>query len=210
MNVYKGSVFYYSLGYNRTSLPVDPFFFGGYSVIVNKDSVNYCKECNYIIEFKAENDIVNISLLLRTSNSLTKLKKNMPTLGMTTAGKRSCYLYFLPKDNQDQNIIITSNVYSGNASLYIKPWSLPENKSNFLTSYNLDDFEVTKLQPFARNILQQSYGDIFFCIYAEKTSSYFLNVFLEDEVEKNQVTNTLIPGKFIFKFRSNICRVSPR
>jgi len=144
-------------------------------------------------------DVEDIYIVVRTSNSLTKLKKNVVQLGVTMEGKRSCFIYNLARKDQDENIIITTNIFSGNATLYVNPWILPNEKKDFYLSYNLDDFEMLRLVPSMRNIQAKNYGEVFFCLYADKTAIYYLNVFLENEIEKNQAKNTLSAGIKNFK-----------
>jgi hypothetical protein len=149
---------------------------------------------------ETDETISDVFIQIKTSNSLTKMKKNVPQFGVTSIGKRSCYIYNLPKKDQDEDIIVSTNVYSGNATLAISYWSLPKEKKDFQVIYNLDDYDVSRLLAQQRNIHSQSFGDIFFCIYAETTTSYFLNVFLENEIEKNQARNYLVAGNnFVYK-----------
>lgn len=169
---------------------------GGYSVIIEKNSPSYCVDCYYQIMLETYDTVEDIYVLVRTSNSLIRLKKNVVQLGITMAGKRSCFIYNLSRKDQDENIIITTNIFSGNATLHVNPWILPNEKKDFYLSYNLDDFEMLRLVPSMRNIQTKSFGEMFFCLYAEKTSIYYLNVYLENEIEKNQAKNTLSAGTF--------------
>ena len=179
-------------------LPVTPYLFGGYSVLIDKDNAQeYCINCIYKIIFEADADVNDLYLVVRMSNWLTILTANTPQFGITQAGKRTCFLYYLPKEDKDENIIVSSNVNTGNASLYINPWSLPNNKRDFPIIYNVYDIEVIRLYPYMRDIISQSFGNIYLCIYAEKISSYFLNVFLEKDIEKNQYLNTLVAGTLL-------------
>lgn len=168
--------------------------FGGYSVIISKYTNDYCQGCIYKIEFEAFDEIVEIKFIVKTSNSITKLEKNQPALGYTIEDTRSCFIYNLTKEHQNENLIVSTNLFSGNASLYVQPWGLPNVKRDFILSYTVDDLDVFKLEPFKWNTIQNTYGNIYFCFYAQKTSLYIFNVFLENDVEKNQATNTLIAG----------------
>lgn len=194
----------------KIELPISPLMFGGYMVVLKKNSEFYCLGCYYRIELEAEKDVSEITLHIRTSNKLIRLGRNLPVLGITTPESRSCYVYNLQEQNKQENLIISNNLYTGNATLYIKPWSLPNEKSDFPIFYNLDDFEIIKLTPSNRNTAKQSSGDIFFCIYAEKTCSFYFDVFLESEIEKNQASNTLIAGISIILLRSIIYWISSK
>jgi hypothetical protein len=150
------------------------------------------------------NNLVNfnrIQFKISTYKTATKISSRSGAIALVKAGKARCFYYKISPNTITDNLIITATLFSGHGYLFISPgedvYKITGSINYIKTKVEIEMEKVLKVTPSERFFNGKTSEDMYVCIWGIKTSSFFIRVMMENEIEKNQNTNVIFNGKFI-------------
>lgn len=162
--------------------------------MINKNDPEYCEECDYYILLVSLNEkqATSVMLNIKYSKSLTPIT-NMehPIVSSVKAYDRHCYSVNVT--NVNDNLIITSSIFNGEAELHYNSKSFDNEDSSNWVQYALDADNTLKLTPndLWKGDKDKQFGEVYVCIKGFSDTSYLLRIFLESKIERSQNFNFL-------------------
>ena len=192
---------------------VIPSWERGYVIIIQKDSIEYCTNCEYHVIIHNEKDEEKgeaNSILFYAGTEDNNFKHDLEPFNKIydtmDENSRVCFNFNITeKEKKEEKLIIDIVVYSGYAVLLIEGW-----KSKNI--YNIDDAQKS---PNSHNIIMEKYiildkndfdkfdqedysydknSILHFCLYSLKHISYTLQAYYLTSLYKLGQSNILMPG----------------
>ncbi len=139
----------------------------------------------------------------RVSTNKKEIDINTHTgdIAMVNKGEYKCYKYEVKPNNTNENLIITTDLFAGHAKLFVTAGEnlikKNENPLGVKRYFEIDVSEVIKISPSDREYKGKIEKDVYICMWGMKTTSYYIRVMMESELETHQGTNILFNSKFI-------------
>ena len=198
----------------QNSFNVIPSWAYGYSIIVKKNTPEYCSNCDYHIFIKneGENTINNLYIFPINQKPRFTLRKYLPLYDTMDKKMKRCYDFPLSNiDKEKEKFILQITMYSGKVDIAFEGW---ESKNiNFIDNYKGDKIENIvdeKIFLFDKknfdeydNQLDKYKGkdsNFNFCIFSKLESSYIISSYFISKLEDYQKfkdINVLLPGSLI-------------
>jgi len=191
---------------NESRIEVSPGFIG-YAISFSKlasDNMKLCDDnCDYYITFVNQDTTKFNRIQFKVSSYKAEipLKSNVGDISLVNAGESKCYNYRVPEQFKDDNMIISTILFSGHAYVFFNPG---ENiyKGNSMgdvkVSYEVELEKIIKVKSSERIYKGTNSQDMYICVFGLKTTSFFIRVIMEKDSEQQQNTNILFNGILIF------------
>lgn len=178
-------------------------FVGGYNVVIDKDSPDFCEDCDYFVLLVGEgqaNETALVMVDIKTPNTYTAINSYFPAFSSVHSYKRQCYSFNISEYEKSDNLIIQTTLFYGKAQLEINSKDFSDSSSLLWTKMNLDIDNTFKLDPVSlwSKAGGKTYGQVYICIKGLEDTSYLMRVMMENSFAFNQRFNFLfnsIPTK---------------
>ena len=190
---------------DSSKIEVKPSFVG-YAISLNKFSsgtLNICEKCVYYITFvdSEEKKSTKVQFKIKAINNDIELNSNTGDIDLVGITQAICYHYHVEKSFHDQNMIISSTLFSGRVHIWATPgeneYRKTKNAGSIKKKYEVDQEKIIKISPDERMYNGTISDDMYICVWGIRSSSYFIRVNMETETENHQNTNELFNGKVL-------------
>ena len=187
---------------SSNSIQVRPSFIG-YSVNINPNlhgTLQLCQHCDYYITFSNSeiNQTTRIQFKVFSVKDEVKIDSSKGDISLVNTGQAQCYYYKIDNLLKDDNVIVTTTLFSGKTYLFVTPGENVYKKtkaiSNIKNKVEVDLEKVMKITPNDRMFNETISSDLYICIYGVRTSSYYIRIMMENEQEVHQNSNVLFNG----------------
>ena len=193
----------------QNSFNVVPSWVYGYSIIVKKDSKNYCSNCDYHIFIKneGENTIYNLLIMPILQRERFPLRKILPLYETMDKNNKRCYTFPIEKDEKEnEKLILQLTMYSGKIDIAFEGWApkkkdeiKPEDKIENIMDEQFFLFDKKDFNKYDKENeeFKGKNSDFHFCIYSKMESSLIISSYFLTNLEHFQQfrdVNILLPG----------------
>ena len=195
----------------QNSFNVVPSWVYGYSIIVKKNTKNYCTNCDYHIFIKNEgkNTVYNLLIMPIIQEQRMQLRTFMPLYETMDKNERRCYSFPVNKDEKlKEKLILQLTMYSGKIDILFEGWEAKnlddiskeiENKIENVMDETFFLFDKKDFEKYdnENNIHKGKDSHFNFCIYSRTESSLIISSYFLTKLElfqKSRDTNILLPG----------------
>ena len=174
----------------QNSFNVVPSWIYGYSIIVKKDTKEYCTNCDYHIFIKNEgtNTIFNLLIMPIFQKERFVLRKNLPLYETMDQNTKRCYSYPVSKDEkQKEKLIVQITMYSGKIDVFFEGWepkqgdlfSLNEGKTENLMDEKFFLIDKKNFEKYDNDSPDNKGKDsnLNFCIRSQMESSFIISTY---------------------------------
>ena len=185
---------------SSNSILPSPIFINGYYFLIQKGDDNYKTEQEYEILIENKSFKQDIIFWITYDNENTEISELSSIFGTASANSGNCYYFNIDKQHTNKNIIISTTLFNGNGYLKIGGWEkvkdmkikredkntypIISDKSILLTQDNFKSYGENK----------NDNKKLYFCFIASEETSYTVKIYYQENVEKVQRLNYLLPG----------------
>ena len=193
---------------------VVPSWENGYSIIIKKNSLEYCTNCEYHIvihneENNADGEVNNIILytIAEDKDQKTNLEPFQKIYDVMEDDSKSCFDFNITaQQKRNEKLIIDLVIYSGYATLLIEGWRskyintrYEADKSSYSHNVNLQKYIILDKKDFDAFDQEQNYysgrdSTLNFCVYSTNHISYTIKTYFLNDLEKDDESNILLQG----------------
>ena len=193
----------------QNSFNVVPSWVYGYSIIVKKNTKNYCSHCDYHIFIKNEgkNTIYNLLIMPIIQKERFPLRKHLPLYETMDKNNKRCYTFPIDKvEKEKEKLILQFTMYSGKIDILLEGWepkkeedikgedrieNVVDEKFFFFDKKNFDKYDKENEKYKGKD------SNFHFCIYSKMESSLIITSYFLTKLEHFQQfrdINILLPG----------------
>ena len=198
----------------QNSFNVIPSWVYGYSIIVKKDTPEYCSNCDYHILIKNEgkNTINNLYIFPINQKERFTLRNHYPLYDTMEKDTKRCYDFPLNNnDKQKEKFILQITMYSGKIDVVFEGWETKDIKNiNEYKGDKIENMVDEKIFFFDKKIFDEydkqldkykgKDSKFNFCIFSKLESSFIISSYFLSKLEDYQKfrdINILLPGNLI-------------
>ena len=186
---------------STNTAPSSPIFMNGYYFLMKKGDPFYEVDQEY--ELLIENKEYKQDLLfwIHYDDEDIELSELSPLFGVASPEYGNCYSFNIDKQHQNKNIIISTSLFNGNGYIKVGGWEkvkemkvkkedkntypIISDKSILLTETNFKSYG---------EFIKETNKDLHFCFIATEETSYSIKIYFQENSEKAQSLNYLLPG----------------
>ena len=196
----------------QNSFNVVPSWIYGYSIIVKKDTKDYCFKCDYHIFIKNEgkNTIYNLLIMPIIQKKRFPLRTHLPLYDTMDKNDKRCYSFPInEEEKQKEKLIIQITMHSGKIDILFEGWEPKdenidinkplENKIDGIMDERFFLFDKKDFNKYDNK--NQKYkgkdANFNFCIFSKAESSFIITSYFLTKLEHFQQfrdINILLPG----------------
>ena len=193
---------------------VVPSWENGYSIIIKKNSLEYCTNCEYHIvlhneENNADSEPNNIVLytIAEDKDQKTSLEPFQKIYDVMEDNSKSCFEFNITaQQKRNEKLIIDLVIYSGYATLLIEGWRskfintrLEADKSTYSHNVNSQKYIILDRKDFDTFDQEQNYyssrdSTLNFCVYSTNHISYTVKAYFLNDLSKDEENTILLQG----------------
>ena len=191
---------------SSNTLIVYPISFNGYRFIIKKYNSlgNLNTNTKFYLVVDNEEILQSLSVWLHYDNENTMIKEADILYDSIPENKAHCYYYYIDYINKDKDIIISTNLFNGYGFLYmvgynpVNPDSITFSDKNKINDYNIYQNKAIHLttneyKNFG-NFIRNTKNYLYFCFFAEKSSSLSMKVYFLENYKRLQSLNIIYPA----------------
>ena len=179
----------------------NPIFINGYYFLIQKGDNNYQTEQEYEILIENKEFKQDLLFWISYDNEDTEITELSPNFNSASINSGNCYFFKIDKSHQNKNIIISTTLFNGNGYIKMGGWKkvkdmkiIKEDKNTYpIISDRSILLTKTDFSLYGDFIKDQS-KDLHFCFIASEETSYVIKVYYQENAEKAQKLNYLLPG----------------
>ena len=198
----------------QNSFNVIPSWVYGYSIIVKKDTPEYCSNCDYHIFLKNEGKytINNLYIFPIIQTDRFTLRPHLPLYDTMEKNTKRCYDYPITKaEKEKEKFIVQMTVYSGKIDLVFEGWEskgikdlnkYEGNKIENVIDEKMFFFDKKTFDEYDNEIEKYKGKDskFNFCVFSKMESSFIISSYFLTKLEdfqKFRDINILLPDNLI-------------
>ena len=198
----------------QNSFNVIPSWVYGYSIIVKKDTPEYCSNCDYHIFLKNEGKytINNLYIFPIIQTERFTLRPHLPLYDTMEKNTKRCYDYPITKaEKEKEKFIVQMTVYSGKIDLVFEGWEskgikdlnkYEGNKIENVIDEKMFFFDKKTFDEYDNEIEKYKGKDskFNFCVFSKMESSFIISSYFLTKLEdfqKFRDINILLPDNLI-------------
>ena len=194
----------------QNSFNVVPSWIYGYSILIKKNTKEYCTNCDYHIFIKNEgpNTIYNLLIMPIFQKERFPLRSHLPLYDTMDKNTQRCYSFPVNQiEKEKEKLIIQITMYSGKIDILFEGWE-PKNvdlgkniegKIENIMDENFFLFDKKKFDIYDKENENNKGKDsnFNFCVYSKTESSFIISSYFLSKLEHFQQfrdINILLPG----------------
>ena len=178
-----------------------PIFINGYSFLIQKGDNFYQTEKEYEILIENKGYKQDLMFWITYDNEEIELNEMGSIFNSAPAKGGSCYRFKIDKQHQGKYIVLSTNLFNGSGNLKICGWKKCSDMKVIADDKNtipiLSDKSVLlakeEFESYGNFVKDQS-KDLHFCFIASQETSYTIKLYYQENAEKAQKLNYLLPG----------------
>ena len=181
-----------------------PIFYNGYYFEIDKADPEYATNQEYEILIENKEFEQNLLFWITFDNEETNLSELSQIYGVASSENSNCYIFEINKVQKNKNIVISTNLINGSGYIKIGGWEkvkegriiredldtypIISDKSIILTENDFKRYNNTNVKYENEN------NKLHFCFIAIEETSYSMKIYYQENSEKAQKLNYLLPG----------------
>ena len=186
---------------STNTAPSSPIFTNGYYFLMKKGDPFYEVDQEYEILIENKEFKQDLLFWIHYDEEDIELSELSPLFGVASPEYGNCYSFNIDKQHQNKNIVISTTIFNGNGYIKIGGWEkvkeMKVKKEDKDTYPIISDKSIllteTDFKRYGDFIKDQS-KDLHFCFIATDETSYLIKVYYQENTEKAQALNYLLPG----------------
>ena len=186
---------------SSNTAPSSPIFTNGYYFLMKKGDPFYEVDQEYEILIENKGFKQDLLFWIQYDEEDIELSEMSPLFGVASPDFGNCYYFNIDKMHQNKNIVISTTIFNGNGYIKIGGWEkvkeMKVKKEDKDTYPIISDKSIllteTNFKTYGDFIKEQS-KDLHFCFIATDETSYLIKVYYQENSEKAQALNYLLPG----------------
>ena len=179
-----------------------PFFINGYYFLIEKGDKNYGSRQEYNILIENKNYKQDLIFWISYDKDETKLNELSPLFGIADEDNENCYYFNIEKPKFNKNLIISTTLFNGHGYIKLGGWEkVKDTKIKFedenaiqIVSDKSILLTEQKFKKFGNFSETDKSKNLHFCFIADQETSYSIKLYYQENVEKAQKLNYLLPG----------------
>ena len=180
-----------------------PIFINGYYFEIKKNDPEYASNQEYEVLIENKEYAQNLLFWITYENDEVALNELSSIFGVGSPDSPNCYIFNIGKGKRKKNIVISTTLMNGNGYIKIGGWVKP--KKEKILKEDKDTFPIIGDKSILltendykryneSSINSKNNYKLHFCFIATEETSYTIKIYYQENVEKAQKVNFLLPG----------------
>ena len=178
----------------------NPIFYNGYYFEINKDDPEYAIDQEYEVLIENKEYEQNLLFWITFDNEETNLSELSLIYGVASPENYNCYTFEINKAQLNKSIIISTNLINGNGYIKVGGWEKVKEMKKIREDEDtypiISDKSILLTERDFKRYNDSNKNDkkLHFCFIATEETSYSMKIYYEENSEKAQKLNYLVPG----------------
>ena len=187
---------------SSNTIDSNPIFYNGYYFEIKKGDPEYAKEQEYEVLIENKEIEQNLLFWITFDDEETNLSELSTIYGVASPDNSNCYEFEINKAQINKNIVISINLMNGSGYIKVGGWDKVINKKKIKEDENtypiISDKSIllteNDFKRYTNSSKEKKNNKLHFCNIASEETSYSMKIYYEENSEKAQKLNYLLPG----------------
>ena len=190
---------------SSNTLKAEPIIFNGYRFTIKNEVNNAVNNVDYNLIIDNENEVEEIKIWFQYDNENILIKEANILYDSVEKNKAHCYYFPLDVSNKYKDIILSASLFNGEGFFYFEGFDQVNAnmiKSDYKKKNNVHQIFTNKavkisetdLKNFNKKSNTKDTNNLYFCYFAENSSSFSIKMYFFENYKKYQALNVIYPG----------------